>query len=187
MRTIIFVRKIFLAFAIFMLAMSMSLFGQKQILQLDTVQNYTAKSFMDRYVETSIPVIFYEVVYELPNEFDRGYTHSLSIDLIDTAALKQGKVFNIAKDTGIVKCNYTHVTSSMLLARIMNPDFFPVSMIGTIRVISWATDSIEFEFDIAVKEGIRKGFLFYQGRKKLSRAEREIPDWLKTVSKKDSP
>jgi hypothetical protein len=113
------------------------------------------------------PVLVYDVTYDKPDVFDEEFTHSLTIELVDTAALKKGKIFNVAIDTSVVKCQYMNRNHSNLLTILSQPERFPSTMIGTIKVINWNNNEIEFEFDIAVKEGTRKGFLFYQGTKTL--------------------
>lgn len=179
-------KRIFFLLIVCIAIIPAKLFAQKQILQLDTARNYRSESHLSSDPTMPNPVLVYNVTYEKPNEFDLGFTHSLVIEMIDTIALKKGKILNVAIDTGVVKCWYTNGNHTMLLTRMMQPERFPTTMIGTIKVLNWAGDAIEFEFDIAVKEGTRKGFLFYQGSKKLSRAPLEIPAWLKEGVKKDS-
>jgi hypothetical protein len=146
--------------------------SQKQILQLDTAQNYRSESFMDKFVYSANPVLFYEVVYDKPNHFDNTFAFVLAIEMIDTVALRKAEILNIALDTGIVKCHYFYRTPSTLMTHMLNPEILPATMIGTIRIVDWKNDSIEFDFDIAIKEGTRKGFLFYQGQKRISRLKR---------------
>lgn len=180
-----------------MIAMPMSLFAQKQILQLDTARNFRSESYLlgnydmpdylrSKYDIPAYPTLMYDVTYDIPDHFDEEYTHRFVIEMIDTLALKKGKVLNVAKDSAIVKCHYTLLTSNMLLMQLYQPERFPATMIGTIKVLNWTDEAIEFEFDIAIKEGTRKGFLFYQGNKKLSRTVPEMPEWIKAESKKNS-
>lgn len=181
-------KKVFVLFIVFIATAPVSLFAQKQILQLDTARNYRSESYLrgGYQIPDPNPVLVYNVMYDVPDHFDEEFTHAFTIEMVDTTALKQGKAFNVAIDTNVVKCQYMIRNHVNLLTRIYQPERFPTTMIGTIKVLNWTNDAIEFEFDIAVKEGTRKGFLFYQGNKKLSRSTLNLPDYIEKEMNKKS-
>jgi len=159
-------------------------FAQKQILQLEKTPNYRSESYLrsGMNIPDRHPVLVYDVTYDKPDVFDEEFTHSLSIELVDTAALKKGKVFNVAIDTSVVKCGYMNRNHTNLITLLSQPERFPSTMIGTIKAVNWNNNEIEFEFDIAVKEGTSKGFLFYQGQKTISRRASDLGVSFKSTS-----
>jgi hypothetical protein len=142
-----------------------TLFGQNsidttQVLKLYQKANYkeTNKFWRDNGI-----ILYQEVVFNDPNVIDDEYEQVLSISIYDSAITAGQRFFDLVNDSLIVKCTYDRLSPWNWSKR-------NVRFVGHFKIISFAKNRIEIEFDLTVTE-TGKGIYAYQGKRLLKRSK----------------
>ncbi len=116
-------------------------FGQKtEVLQLNKQLYFTEYNTISN---DSAYILVQAVCYDAPNIDDEEHCNVLTITIKDSAKFKKIKSIDLVKNKLLITCKYKRES-------IWNQKYKKTKITGHINLLSWSSDSIVLNLDIAV-------------------------------------
>lgn len=103
-----------------------------------------------------VPGFIQLVHYDKPQSGDTEPPRQLKVLLLDTVALKKEKVFDVEKDTAIIRCYFDILSVWDWYGEEDN------TIAGTIRILSWTPTTMQVKLDLRVTRK-RNEYYLYNG------------------------
>jgi len=116
---------------------------EKNILELYKGKHYSEERTSRLHSDSTFS-IYFEVSYDVPESVDEEHSHLLYLT-ISSSSLNKGKIYNIPKDSSIIKAEY-RLKSIWRIGKINS------EVTGTVEIVSQSKKEIILRFNFIVKE-----------------------------------